>query len=484
MNQGVLKFLHHNKMVELDFARESFLPSTTVLNYLRSNPQYRGTKEGCAEGDCGACTVVIGELDADHRLRYYVVDSCLMFLPALHGKQLITVENLARKINGALELHPVQQAIVDNHGSQCGFCTPGYAMSMFAFYKNQTPPTPENTMDSFSGNLCRCTGYKPLADSIMQCCSQIIADQFDEDLDEVVEKLALINNESPSLHIVANGQTYLLPVGAGLTLELRNEFRDAVAVNGSTDIAISQNKTFRNLPQILDLSHVSEWKAITTTQEGYFIGSGVSIEQFKEFSKSHFPEMLPLLNVFASQQIRNVATIGGNIANASPVGDLLPLLMALNASVVLASVRGQRQVALENFITGYRSTCLQADELVASIYIPKLDSHNLFYCEKVSTRRDVDISTVSLALNLQVDSHGCIANPKVVFGGMAASVKRAGAIERALEGRLPTLENAQLAGEVLENEFEPISDARGSSAFRMAVGRNLLLKAFISFGCS
>ena len=484
MNQGVLKFLHHNEMVELDFAAKTFLPSTTVLNFLRSNPQYRGTKEGCAEGDCGACTVVIGELDADNRLRYYAVDSCLMFLPALHGKQLITVENLARKKNGVLELHHVQQAIVDNHGSQCGFCTPGYAMSMFAFYKNQIQPTPENTLDSFSGNLCRCTGYKPLADSITQCCSRIIADQFDENLDEVVEKLALIHKESPSLHIIANGQTYLLPVSISQALELRDEYRHAVIVNGSTDVAISQNKTFRNLPQILDLSHLSEWKAITTTHEGYFIGSGVSIEQLKEFSKRHFTEMLPLLNVFASQQIRNVATIGGNIANASPVGDLLPLLMALNASVVLASVRGKRQVALENFITGYRSTCLQSDELVASIYIPRLGGHNLFYIEKVSTRRDVDISTVSLALNLQVDGHGHIANPRVVFGGMAASVKRAVAIEQALEGRLPTLENAQIAGEMLENEFEPISDARGSSAFRMAVGRNLLLKAFISFGCS
>ncbi|HSV87583.1 MAG TPA: xanthine dehydrogenase small subunit [Bacteroidales bacterium] len=484
MNQGVLKFLHHDKMVEIDFTRAPLLPSTTVLNFLRTNPQFRGTKEGCAEGDCGACTVVIGELDSSKMIRYYSVDSCLMFLPALHGKRLITVENLAKRKNGSLQLHPVQQAIVANHGSQCGFCTPGYAMSMFAFYKNRINPTRETLIDAFSGNLCRCTGYKPLADSIRQCCSQAKADHFDDNLEEIVEKLARIKQESPSLKIVANGQTYLLPAGVSEALELRAGFHTAKVVNGATDTAINQNKTHRYLPQIIDLSQVSDLKTITATQEGFLIGSGVSIEQLKEAAKNHFAEMLPILDVFASQQIRNVATIGGNIANASPVGDLLPLLMALNASVVLASVKGQRKVALEGFITGYRSTCLQSEELITGIFLPRRYENSLFYCEKVSTRRDVDISAVSIAVNLRLNGNGCIINPVIVFGGMDERVKRAKAIENFIEGQQLTLQTASLAGEMLTKQFSPISDARGSKDFRVTIGRNLLVKAFESFGCS
>jgi xanthine dehydrogenase small subunit len=463
------------KINTLDFSKQHFGPTTTVLNYLRSLSDHKGVKEGCAEGDCGACTVVIASYE-NNSLVYKAVNSCLIFLPQIHGKQLITVENLATKEDKKILLHPVQQAMVDTNGSQCGYCTPGFIMSMFAFYKSHNNPNREFIEDALTGNLCRCTGYEPIIKALQKACTNKQEDKFNRNEAELISQLNAINNQAFPLELRTSSQTYLQPKSLSELFIFWNNYPEAIIINGSTDIAIKQTKKFEQLETIIDLSAISELKNYEENHNEVIIGSGISLEMLKFSIKNTFPEFHHLLEVFASKQIRELATLGGNIGSASPIGDTLPLLMAMNAKLVLLSKSGNRYLSMDDFIIGYRKTALKKQEIIQSIRIPKTNNIiSRFY--KVSKRKDLDIATVSagfsISLNGKIVKDICIA-----YGGMAEMPKRAKKTESFLTDTNWDIQTIMEAQEILENEFHPISDARSGAEFRRMAAKNLLLKLY------
>lgn len=477
MDEGneILKFVLDNRIVEIDFGKQGIMPSTTVLNYLRALPGHRGTKEGCAEGDCGACTVVLGEL-TDGKIHYRAVDSCLLYLPAIHGKQLITVENLALRNGHEIKLHPVQQAMVENYGSQCGFCTPGIVMTLFALYKSDIEITRYNVIQALAGNLCRCTGYDPIYKAALQCCLNRQPDKFNEREEEMTRMLNEIRNGYESLEIRTENQNYFLPENLQDALLFRAENPKAHVVNGATDTAIRQNKFHEYLPEILDVSAVEELRIIEKQENGHYLGAGVSLESFLAFAETNIPQLLPMLEVFASWQIRNVASIGGNLATASPIGDLIPLFMALKVKLELISRTGSRRIEMEDFITGYRKNCLNKDELIKGVFIPNIEPGILFKTEKISTRRDLDISTLSIAMRLKTNPDNLVEEIILAYGGMAERPKRATNTESFLINKPWTKETIIQARDFIEKDFTPISDARSGAGYRMLAAKNLLVK--------
>lgn len=475
--QHTISFILDNEIITVDFEKQELSPTLTVLNYLRSLPGHKGVKEGCAEGDCGACTVVVAELDNRENLVYSALNSCLVFLPQIHGKQLITVENLAQKNNGDVNLHPVQQALVEMNGSQCGYCTPGVTMSMFALYKDPDKPSNEKIKDAMTGNLCRCTGYRSILNAAEKACSNGKNDHFVEKQNQTIATLKKINSQNSSIQIITGSQKYFIPLTINEALELRRNYPAAVLVNGSTDVALKQTKKFELLPVIIDLSAISELKNYTISDNEIVIGSGMSLERVRTIFSEKLPALGEMISIFASKQIRNLATLGGNLGTASPIGDTIPLLMAYSAKVILADKNDKRELAIENFIRGYRKTDLKEDELIHSVVIPLEASRNVrFY--KVSKRKDLDISSVSAGIGLELEK-GIVKDIILAFGGMADMPKRAKKTESMLVGKAWKSENIEAASEILFDEYNPISDARCSAEFRKTAARNLLMKYFL-----
>jgi xanthine dehydrogenase small subunit len=474
--QETIRFILDDKLVEVNFSESKELkPTTTVLNYLRSYPTHKGVKEGCAEGDCGACTVVVADVDGIGKLKYATLDSCLVFLPMIHGKQILTVENLAIKSNGEKKLHPVQQMMVETSGSQCGYCTPGIVMSLFGLYKNHDEPSREIVEDALTGNLCRCTGYQPIIEAAVKSCIHNCKDHFSENENRIISLLNEINCNKDTLELNSEIQRYFKPFLLSEALRIRNENPNAIIVNGSTDVALRQTKKKELLTEILDLSAVDELKKISENENSFVFGAGVSLEKIKLFSEINLPALHKILKVFGSLQIRNLATIGGNVGSASPIGDTLPLLFAYGASVKLSSGNTYRIIGIEDFIKGYRQTDLKSDELITEVIIPKTDINTTVLSYKVSKRKDLDISTVCGAFRLKLQL-GIVVDIVIAYGGMAATTKRAGITEKFLSGKDWSRENVEKAINILVDEFAPISDARSESEFRTAVARNLLLK--------
>ena len=476
--QTSIRFILDNRIVEIDFSLSQELkPTTTVLNYLRSLPDHKGVKEGCAEGDCGACTVVIGECGEHGQLVYKSIDSCLVFLPMVHGKQIITIENLAVVEQGEKKLHPVQQMMVEESGSQCGYCTPGIVMSLFGIYKNHNDPDKEIIQDALAGNLCRCTGYRSIQEATRKACSPGHSDHFSENEKNVYQLLQRILKDQKPLELNGSGQKYFKPFSLKDALRLRKDHPEAILINGSTDIALRQTKKNEGLSSIIDLSGVDELKHYQLAHNQILIGAGATLERVRQKTRDELPALSEICTYFGSLQIRNLATIGGNICSASPIGDTIPVLIAYRAKVIIQSLSGERILDLEDFIRGYRITDLKKDELLTGIIIPKPDKDTKVVSYKVSRRRDLDISTVSAAFRLKLQEKKIIEFI-IVYGGMAEMTKRATGTESFLLGKEWTEEIVCNAGEVLDGEFNPISDARSEAGFRSKVARNLLLKFF------
>ncbi|AIL62824.1 xanthine dehydrogenase small subunit [Pseudomonas alkylphenolica] len=452
-------------------------PNLTVLQYLREHLGKSGTKEGCASGDCGACTVVVGELAVDddgrEQIRYRSLNSCLTFVSSLHGKQLISVEGL--KHQG--QLHSVQQAMADCHGSQCGFCTPGFVMSLFALQKNSDAPDLHKAQEALAGNLCRCTGYRPILAAAEQSCCQAKPDQFDSNQAQTIARLkAIAPSETGELN--SGDKRCLVPLTVADLADLYGSHPEARLLAGGTDLALEVTQFHKTLPVMIYVGNVAELKRIDSLDEHLEIGAATPLTDCYDALSREYPDFGELLHRFASLQIRNQGTLGGNIGNASPIGDSPPLLIALDAQIVLRKGGSTRTLALEDYFIDYRITARQESEFIEKIIVPRARSAWTFRAYKVSKRLDDDISAVCAAFNLRIEN-GEVEAARIAFGGMAAIPKRARACEAALVGKAWNQASIERACQALAEDFTPLSDFRASKEYRLLSAQNLLRKYFI-----
>ncbi|WP_367849732.1 xanthine dehydrogenase small subunit [Rhodoferax sp. WC2427] len=467
MTTQPLRFLRRGQTITL----HNVPPDRTLLQVLREDLGATGTKEGCGEGDCGACTVVIAEPEHG-ALRYKAINSCIRLAHSIDGMALWTVEDIAQA-DGSL--HPAQEAMVQCHGSQCGFCTPGFVMSLFGMYQNSTCQgqsiSRADAQEALSGNLCRCTGYRPILDAA-QAMAQLPAVRIDEaDVLQKLELLALTNRA------VEADLAYKSPRTLADLLAARAAHPQAQIVAGCTDVGLWVTKMHKHFERVIDVTQVEELRQIVSQPDGLQIGAAVTLHDAYSALVAGRPQLHSFASRFAGLPVRNSGTLGGNVANGSPIGDSMPLLIALGASVVLASERGERELPLENLYTGYRQNVMAADEVLAWIKVPHAGAE-FMRVYKISKRFDDDISAICLALSLTVDN-GVVTAASIGVGGVAATPVRAVQTQAALVGQPWTLATANAAAAALRAEFQPISDMRASAAYRTEVMGNLLQRFWL-----
>ncbi len=431
-------------------------PSTTMLDYLRERLRMTGTKEGCAEGDCGACTVV--RIGASGRAE--AVNSCLMQIGQADGSEILTVEGLEAANGGSLM--PVQAAMAEGDGTQCGFCTPGFVGALFALQQSGETVDEATIHDALAGNLCRCTGYRPIVDAARAACGSS------------VPYVPADRPAASALH-EASGQAFHSPETLADLVALRGSFPDAMLLAGGTDLGLLVSKARRRPVRVIHTARVRELREIEDTADAISFGAAVTYTEALPVVEALYPSFGTLLRRIGSRQIRNLGTIGGNIGNASPIGDTPPCLIALGATLVLASASGTREIAIEDFFLDYRKTDLRPGEVIRSVRLPKPRPGEHFRVYKVSKRYDQDISAVVGAFALRLDG-ARVAAARVAFGGMAATPKRARAAEAALAGAIWSEAAALAAGEEISSDFAPIGDHRASAGYRLTVARNLFVR--------
>ena len=489
-------------------------PDRTLLDLLREDLGATATKEGCGEGDCGACTVVLGEIEAEggvERVRYRAINACIRLAHSIDGMALWTADDIAQDplIGPAIEgagkpsragggrgarsagtgmdlpvhedfehrettppvraaglLHPAQQAMVQCHGSQCGFCTPGFVMSLFAMYQNRTCQgeaiSRADAVHDLSGNLCRCTGYRPIFDAA-QAMGGLPAQLIDED--KLLHKLKLLAHDGKALEA---DLTYISPATETALLSARAAHPQAQVVAGCTDVGLWVTKQHRQFAQVLDVTRAAELRRVQRGAAHLVIGAAVPLVDAYDALQQHWPQLGRFAARFAGLSVRNSGTLGGNVANGSPIGDSMPLLIALRTRVELGSVRGTRQLPLEDLYTGYRQNVMAPDELVLRLHVPMPAAGERLRAYKVSKRFDDDISAVCLVLNLTLDG-GTVMAASIGAGGVAATPARARGAEQSVVGRPWNEATALALAEALQAEFQPISDMRASSDYRRAM---------------
>ena len=461
-----IRFVHRGQVVQV----QGVAPTTSVLAWLREHAGRSGTKEGCNEGDCGACTVLVGSLSPGGALQFKPINSCIQFLPTLDGKALLTVDDLGGQ-------HPAQQAVVACHGSQCGFCTPGFVMSLAACAERHaaagTVASRQQLADDLSGNLCRCTGYRPILDAGQQMFGLPPQRLGSAALAATLQGL----QADPALHYAA-GAAFHAPKTLDDLAALRLAKPEATLLAGSTDIGLWVNKQFRDLGAIISLGAVAELQTIEQAGGWLQIGAGASLATAWDALATHWPAARQMGLRFASLPIREAGTLGGNIANGSPIGDSAPVLIALGAQIVLRRGALQRVLALQDFYLDYMKNQLQPGEFVQALRLPLPQASHTLRVYKLSKRYDCDISGLAAGLWLQqVD--GVVQDARFAFGGMAGFVKRAAGAEAAVRGQPWTASAAQAAMAALDHDFQPLSDLRASASYRQRAARNLLQRLWL-----
>ena len=491
-----IRFFHRGAVVEVSDAA----PTRTVLDWLREDAHCTGTKEGCNEGDCGACTVVIGEAAAPgdpaavRGMSLKTVNACIQFLPTLDGKALFTVEDL--KAMSAQppqpvaddelrpvpddELHPVQRAMVECHGSQCGFCTPGFVMSLWSTYEHHraasTRPTRQQLADDLSGNLCRCTGYRPILDAgqrMFDLPAVALATA------PVIEALkGLKRDRSFSFGAGASADRFHAPTTLAELATLREAKPNAQLLAGSTDVGLWVNKQFRPLGEIIFVGEVAEMKRIAEEGGELYIGAGASLEAAWAALAKRFPDLTDVWLRFGSKPIRHAGTMGGNVANGSPIGDSPPVLMALDAVIELRKAERVRRMPLTDFYLDYMTNRLEPGEFVQGMAVPLSVTSRHVRAYKISKRFDCDISALCAGFSIELDG-GIVRTVRLAYGGMAATVKRGALAEAAIIDQPWTQATVNAAKAALAEDFKPLSDMRASAAYRLQVGQNLLQRLWL-----
>ena len=469
MTRSVLSFVLNGEVVRLD----GIAPTTTLLNWLRREKRLTGTKEGCAEGDCGACTVAVAD-PSDHAPRYRAINACIVLMPMLEGKAVRTVEGLAGHEHPPH--HAVQRALAEADASQCGFCTPGFVMSLFAARLDAPKARAQTIDDVLAGNLCRCTGYGPIvaaAERVLQAPTSS-TDRAMRDND-IARAREIAHNET--VEIAGDGETLFAPATLDELIGLTTRFPDAPLIAGATDVGLWVTKQHRALPVTIYIGRVEELRKLKPRDTHIEIGANVIYTHAEELLGAHYPDLGELIRRLGSRQVRNSGTIGGNIANGSPIGDMPPALIVLGATLALRKGDKTREIPLEDYFIAYGKQDRAPGEIVVSVTVPLDAAPGELSCYKVSKRFDQDISAVCGCFNIRVERDQ-VAGARIAFGGMAATPKRAKAVEAALIGKPWSAATIEAAIPAFGEDFTPISDMRASADYRLKVAQNLLRRCF------